>query len=82
MSSKIYTNSFSITTKGAQAPFFRPHSMFQRKSPPEGLFRKHMSAGGGNRNLDYCLEGSRFTTKLRPQVMTREDVHVSGMILA
>ena len=43
-----------------------------QKRPLQGLF---LCAGGGNRNLDYCLEGSRFTTKLRPQITKRIGVY-------
>ena len=35
------------------------------KSPFRGFL---FGAGGGNRTLIYCLEGSHFTTKLRPQM--------------
>ena len=38
-------------------------------------------AGEKNRTPDYCLEGSRFTTKLHPRVNVA-CIHSAGIILA
>ena len=44
-----------------------PAHYVSTKKPLKGLFWKHMCAGEKNRTPDYCLEGSRFTTKLHPR---------------
>jgi len=48
------------------ACFFTPHST-NKIAAPDGAAILLNCAGERNRTPDYCLEGSRFTTKLHPR---------------
>ena len=57
--------------KVPQGTFFTPHCNNRKTIPKDGF--SVGSAGERNRTPDYCLEGSRFTTKLHPLFKQRRD---------